>query len=125
MDIFVRTDFNDIGFLAISETSERSWVTLHTSTGPILVGVWYRPPDERREELQTLEAELEQYSPGHIGTFVFCDANVHHKRWLRFSDGNTTRTGPSGHLRFFRFETDRLGANPKDDFIGSRSHFVG
>ena len=89
VDIFVRDGFWNVGLHSISKTSERSWVTLHTDTGPILVGVWYRPPGEIREELQTLAREVEEYSVGHIGTIVCCDANVHHSRWLKFSDGNT------------------------------------
>ena len=93
VDVFVRDDFFNVGLFAVSETSERSWVTLHTTTGPILVGVWYRPPDEAREELQTLADELDRFSPGHIGVFLFCDANVHHQRWLRFSSEKNTCVG--------------------------------
>ena len=90
VDIFVREDYRDAGCLAISETSERSWVTVHTLTGPVLIGAWYRPPDESSSEIKTLAEELAKYMPGHIGTFLFCDANIHHKRWLRFSNGNTS-----------------------------------
>ena len=90
VDILVRNSFRDAGLLSISESSERSWVTLHTEQGPILLGVWYRPPDESRELLETLAAELEQHSPGHIGIFLLCDANIHHKRWLKFSESNSS-----------------------------------
>ena len=82
--------FHNVGLHTISTTSERSWVTLHTDTGPILVGVWYRPPNEDRGELQSLAHEIELYSVGHIGTMICCDANVHHARWLKFSDSNTS-----------------------------------
>ena len=90
VDIFARDGFRDVGLLAKSETSERSWATLHTKVGPILLGAWYRPPDEPEAELQMLESELELHQPGHVGTFVFCDANVHHKRWLKYSESNTS-----------------------------------
>ena len=89
VNIFARDGFWNVGLHTISVSSERAWVTLHTSTGPILVGVWYRPPDEEREELQVLEQEIAKFSEGHIGCIICCDANVHHKRWLRFSDSNT------------------------------------
>ena len=89
IDIFAKNECRDVGMLEISETSERSWATLHTSLGPILIGVWYRPPDEDAAELRTLALELERLTPGHIGTYIFCDANVHHKRWLKFSRENT------------------------------------
>ena len=39
--------------------------------------------------MQSLARELEEFSVGHIGTVLCCDANVHHSRWLKFSDGNT------------------------------------
>ena len=74
----------------LTESSERSWITLHTETGPILIGVWYRPPDEDRNELQSLAREIELFSVGHIATMVCCDANVHHARWLKYSDSNTS-----------------------------------
>ena len=90
VDIFVRENFRDVGLLTKSETSERSWATLHTKVGPILIGAWYRPPQEHSDELQHLKKELELLQPGHVGTFFFCDANVHHKRWLKYSDGNTS-----------------------------------
>ena len=89
MDIFVRNEYWNAGLHSISETSERSWVTLHTELGPLLIGVWYRPPDEAPEELASLTEELEKHSIGHIRTFLCCDANVHQKKWLRYSDGNT------------------------------------
>ena len=90
VDIYVRNEFRDVGLLVTSETSERSWATLHTKVGPILLGVWYRPPDEHQDELIHLERELEHHQRGHVGTFLFCDANVHQKRWLKFSEGNTS-----------------------------------
>jgi len=90
VDIFVRNGYWNAGLHSISETSERSWVTLHTELGPLLIGVWYRPPDEAPEELASLTEELEKHSIGHIGTFLCCDANVHQKKWLKYSDGNTS-----------------------------------
>ena len=87
--ILVRCSFRNVGLLHLSKSSERLWATLHTSLGPILIGIWYRPPDEDAAELHTFAEELEKSGHGHIGIFVFCDANVHHQRWLKFPNGNT------------------------------------
>ena len=95
VDVFVRNNFWDVGLSALSETSERSWVTMHTTNGPILIGTWYRPPDEAREELQSLAREIEQFSLGHIGVFVFCPALVTIFLWGQHGCG----TGSSRHMR--------------------------
>jgi hypothetical protein len=34
-----------VTLLSKSDDSERVWVILHADTGPLLIGVWYRPPE--------------------------------------------------------------------------------
>ena len=67
--------------------------SLYTSTGPLLFGVFYRPPNDPLENLDSLETELAHHSTSHIGTFLCGDLNVHEARWLRFSNVPTTPAG--------------------------------
>ena len=65
---------------------ERSWLTIHSEIGPILLGVWYRPPV--RGEVGSIiscEREWRRLSSEHVATLVVGDLNVHHTRWLRHS----------------------------------------
>ena len=78
-----------ITHLADSETAERSWHTLHTDTGPFLIGLWCRPPKSHISHIETLSAELDTHTHNTVATLIFGDLNIHHARWLRFSRGNT------------------------------------
>lgn len=69
--------------------AERSWHIIHADVGPILLGVWYRPPDAPDVHTTSLAAELQRLSKGMVGTIVEGDMYTHHARWLRFSNGNT------------------------------------
>ena len=43
--LFVREEFVDrLVHVADSEIRERSWHVLHSDIGPVLLGLWYRPP---------------------------------------------------------------------------------
>ena len=56
---------------------ELSWHTLHSDAGPLLFGVWYRPP--RRGETASIaafDAEL-QNRDDFIGKIIVGDMNVH------------------------------------------------
>ena len=44
----------NIVHLKDSETLELSWHTLHSDVGPLLFGVWYRPP--RRGDISAIVA---------------------------------------------------------------------
>ena len=74
-----------IGHIEDSIDAERS----HADVGPILLGVWYRPPDAPDVHTSSLAAELQRLSKGMVGTVVVGDMNIHHARWLWFSNGNT------------------------------------
>ncbi len=63
---------------------------LHTDTGPYLIGVWYRPPDQGEiESIKFCEEEWQLLSPEVLGTILVGDINVHHIRWLRYSSRNS------------------------------------
>ena len=73
-----------------SESSERLWILIHSDLGPYLVGAWYRPPVQgEMETIKSLRAEWEELSQEAVGTILVGDMNIHHKKWLRRSDGNT------------------------------------
>ena len=40
--------------------AERSWHIIHADVGPILLGVWYRPPDAPDVHTSSLAAELQR-----------------------------------------------------------------
>ena len=76
-----------------SDDHERSWHTLHSNLGPVLVGLWYRPPSYHEcMSIKDFEKEMRFFSVGAVCTMVFGDLNVHHAEWLRHS----IATQPSG-----------------------------
>ena len=77
-----------------SEFAERSWHFLHSDQGIILIGNCYRPPDAAPEAIESLRVELKGYENKISGILLVGDFNVHHRKWLRFSNANT----PSGEL---------------------------
>ena len=64
-------------------------VRLHTNLGALLIGNWYRPPDDDGSSAAMLQAEIECPRWDCVGVILFGDINIHHKRWLRHSCGNT------------------------------------
>ena len=71
-----------------SGQSERSWHVFHTDIGPILFGLWYRPPGYGEiQKMIGLETELKAWAPCVIGSVIIGDMNVHHKPWLQHSNG--------------------------------------
>ena len=46
-------------------------------------------PKSGTESISSLEEELQLYRPGAVGTAIIGDVNVHSKRWLKFSFGET------------------------------------
>ena len=72
-----------------SEVAERSWHFLHSDQGIVLIGNCYRPPDAAADAIQTLRDEPKEYENKVSGILLVGDFNVHHRKWLRFSNGNT------------------------------------
>ncbi len=91
--LFARHDvYQSIVFVKESATLELAWYTLHADVGPLLLGVWYRPP--KKGEIQTIQQfdrELEGFED-HIGRLIIGDMNVHNEAWLTYSNG----TSPEG-----------------------------
>ena len=69
-----------------SDKDERSWHVIHADCGPILLGVWYRRPQQREvESIHRLDEELQRYTAECVSTIIVGDMNVHNPEWLRWS----------------------------------------
>ena len=62
---------------------------MHTNTGALLIGTWYRPPDEDGCSTNMLQAEIARFRSDSVGVILMENINIHHKRWLRYSNTNT------------------------------------
>ena len=93
---FARNDLvGSIAHIADSLCCERSWHVLHSDHGPILIGIWYRPPCYGEvDSIHTFLEEWRLHSIDCTGTIVIGDLNVHNKAWLQHS----SRTTPEGRL---------------------------
>jgi exonuclease III len=90
--VFARSEIADhVTLLLISEVAERMWIQLHTNNGPYVLCVWYRPPGQGEvQSIESFVAELDQLRDGALGVLVVGDLNVHSKRRLIHSNGNST-----------------------------------
>ena len=73
-----------------SEEAERLWCIIHSDHGPVAVCAWYRPP--ARAEIRSIDSfskEWRDISNSCIGTIAVGDINVHSRRWLHHSSGET------------------------------------
>ena len=62
----------------------------HTDIGPILFGLWYRPPCYGEvQSIMDFEIELKAWASSVIGFIMIGDMDVHHKPWLLHSKGIT------------------------------------
>ncbi len=95
--VYRRNDFENIVPIESSEAAERSWCCIHTSSGPYLVGNWYRPDDAPDAAITSLRHELEKLLPTHCGVILCGDMNIHHRKWLKFSSRGNTRAGELPH----------------------------
>ena len=89
--ILAREDIgNNVAELKKSLEDERTWCSVHTNIGPVLVGNWYRSQDDDAAlSMPRCRAELTELMDDHVGCALLGDINVHYRRWLRFSNGNT------------------------------------
>ena len=77
--------------LADSPADERSWYIIHADSGPILLCLWYRPPDSgETASVQRFGVELAQHSHMAVSCIVTGDLNCHNQDWLRFSNRNSS-----------------------------------
>jgi hypothetical protein len=89
--VFAKTELADhVTLLLISEESERMWFHLHTSIGPFLLSVWYRPPAPgETQTITSFGTELDRLRGDALGTLLIGDLNLHSKRWLHHSASNS------------------------------------
>ena len=62
---------------------------IHTDEGPILLCCWYRPPREALDGIAQVQEELHRLRAQAVGTIVVGDVNVHSRRWLTHSAGES------------------------------------
>ena len=84
-----RCDFNKIVHIENNENEERAWHFIHLDPEIILLGNWYRPGATCHDNFEGLDADLQRLTPEATSVILTGDLNVHHSKWLRFSNGNT------------------------------------
>ena len=57
----------------------------------ILLGNWYRPGATEHDGYTALQEEMHKFLPEITGIILTGDLNIHHARWLRYSNGNSTQ----------------------------------
>ena len=72
-----------------SDSDERSWHFISLDAEVLLLANWYRSPSSEDNELLSFREELSKHAPEATGLIIVGDLNIHHTRWLRFSNGNT------------------------------------
>ena len=89
--LFVRDSFaQNVVHIGDSPVDERSWHIIHCDCGPVLLCLWYRPPNRNEvKSIQRFEHELDTYSRDTVATITMGDMNVHNAEWLRFSNGSS------------------------------------
>ena len=85
----VREDVFNVVEIFKAENAERVSCTIHTNLGPVLVNLYRPPDDDAYTSLPTFRNELAALMEDHVGTIVTGDLNIHHRKWLRFSNANT------------------------------------
>ena len=73
--VHVREHGPVISHIADSDAAERTWCTIHTDVGPVLLGAAYRAGDVPIDD--SLDEELAQHGEGMIDILSFGDFNVH------------------------------------------------
>ena len=84
-----REDFHGLVHICNSEVEERSWHYLKLGVETILLGNWYRPGASVFDGHSALYSELAEHFQEVSGVLLVGDLNIHHKRWLRFSNDNS------------------------------------
>ena len=70
--------------------AERSSVIVTSDHGPYVIGCWNRPPTPGEiVSFRSLKEELQTHAAKAVGSVVLGDLNVHHRRWLKFSNINS------------------------------------
>ena len=83
-----RIDVKNVVLLSDSVCAERTWLLIQRDSGSIAIANWYRPPGEETC-MDALRSEFDQASSQADDVIICGDLNIHHRRWLRHSNGNT------------------------------------
>ena len=122
--VFVRTKFANIALVEYITGAERMWCVLHTNIGALLIGNWYRPPGKNCNSINMLQSEIERLRDDCVGVILLGDINIHHTRWLRFSNRNTElgerlwEVCKDLGLKQIVREADTWGVSPRSDSDG-------
>jgi len=84
-----RDDFNGLVHISSCKDEERDWHFLRLGVETILVANWYRPGASIRDGFTKLYEEVALHFQEVSGIYIAGDLNVHHNKWLRFSNGDT------------------------------------
>ena len=79
----------NIVLLEKSADCERCWHLLRLDTGNIFIVNWYRSPSENEASIMSLREEILNHSVDSCGCIIAGDMNIHHKKWLKFSNADT------------------------------------
>ena len=81
---------SNVTLFETSAVSERMWFQMHSNNGPYLLCCWYRPPVQGEvASITSFMKELSLMRQQVIGTLLVGDLNLHCRRWLIHSAGNT------------------------------------
>ena len=84
-----REDFNALVHIRNCENEERSLHFLRLDSETCLIANWYRPGALEHDGFTNLAVELKDLFDQISGIVIAGDLNIHHQRWLRFSNGNS------------------------------------
>ena len=84
-----RSDFNALAHVRNCLEEERSWHFLNIGAETFLVGNWYRPGATVHDGFEKLQNDFNDFAGDVTGVIIAGDVNVHHQRWLRYSNANT------------------------------------
>ena len=82
----VRDGFNALAFISNCESEERAWHFLNMDSEVVLLANWYRPGASIHDGFEKIQEELGALAAQATGVIIADDLNVHHQRWLRFSN---------------------------------------
>ena len=78
-----------VTLLENSQVAERSWVIIHSDHGPYVIGCWYRPPAPGEvDSIRSSKEEAQLHATNAVGCVLLGDFNIHHRKWLKFSNRN-------------------------------------
>ena len=79
-----------VTLLENSQVVERSWVIIHSDHGPYVIGCWYRPPAPGEvDSIRSSKEEAQLHATNAVGCVLLGDFNIHHRKWLKFSNRNS------------------------------------